>query len=112
MTVPAQGPVAKVRCHQAANAPSSPHAVASGVTFAYIYVEDKNNIYRKACGHRSGDPYNEYSYDDLDRLTGVTYHDTDTEASVMDDLGNRPFSDAIHTMNTMEGTAAEWRSMN
>jgi len=59
------------------------------VQFGYSYVEDENNIYRKTFDHRSGDPYNEYSYDDLDRLTGVTYHDTDAEAFVMDDLGNR-----------------------
>ena len=62
---------------------------ASVVSFDYSYVSNENNIYRKTFDHRSGDPYNEYSYDDLDRLTGVTYHDTDTEAFNMDDPGNR-----------------------
>ncbi|MBN1816648.1 MAG: hypothetical protein JW828_04765, partial [Sedimentisphaerales bacterium] len=59
------------------------------VKFAYSYVDDENNLYRKTFDHRSGSPYNQYSYDDLDRLTGVTYHDSDTEAFAMDDLGNR-----------------------
>jgi RHS repeat-associated protein len=59
------------------------------VKFGYTYVADENNIYRKTFDHRSGDPYNEYTYDDLDRLTDVTYHDSDTEAFVMDALGNR-----------------------
>ena len=62
---------------------------AEVASFDYSYVSNENNIYRKTFDHRSGDPYNEYSYDDLDRLTGVTYHDTDTEAFNMDDLGNR-----------------------
>ena len=44
---------------------------------------------RKTFDHRAGDPYNEYTYDDLDRLTAVGYHDLDTEAFNMDDLGNR-----------------------
>ncbi|HEV56267.1 MAG TPA: hypothetical protein ENN87_02065, partial [Phycisphaerales bacterium] len=42
-------------------------AGAGVVQFGYSYVEDENNIYRKTFDHRSGDPYNEYSYDDLDR---------------------------------------------
>jgi len=48
-------------------------AGAGVVQFGYSYVDDENNIYRKTFDHRSGDPYNEYSYDDLDRLIGVTY---------------------------------------
>jgi len=88
-------------------------AGAGVVQFGYSYVDDENNIYRKTFDHRSGDPYNEYSYDDLDRLADVTYHDTDAEAFVMDDLGDHELLlDAIHTMNTMERTAVEWRSMN
>ena len=102
MTVPAQGPVAKVLCHHAANAPSSPHAAASGVKFAYSYVADENNIHRIAFDHRSGSPYNEYSYDNLDRLTGVTYHNSDSEAFVRDDLGNQFLLDAMNRMNTIQ----------
>jgi len=57
--------------------------------FGYSYVADGNNIYRKTFDHRARDPYNAYTYDDLDHLTDVTYHDSDTEAFVMDALGNR-----------------------
>ena len=49
----------------------------------------QDNIYRKTFDHRTSGPYNEYTYDDLDRLTAVTYHDSDTEAFDIDDLGNR-----------------------
>ena len=37
---------------------------------------------------RRGDRYNECAYDDLDRLTGVTYHDLDIRAFGMDELGS------------------------
>ncbi|MBE0535692.1 MAG: hypothetical protein IH624_08475 [Phycisphaerae bacterium] len=37
----------------------------------------------------AGEPYNEYTYDDLDRLTDVTYHSAETEMFNMDNLGNR-----------------------
>ena len=46
-------------------------AGSSVVKFDYTYVTNENNIYRKTFDHRTSDPYNEYSYDDLDRLTGV-----------------------------------------
>ena len=64
------------------------------VKFGYSYVADENNIYRKTFDHRSGDPYNEYTYDDLDRLTDADYLvDSGTpdreDSFVMDGLGNR-----------------------
>ena len=63
------------------------------VTLAMIppYVDDENHIYRQTFDHRTNDPYNEYGYDDLDRLTGVTYLSTpgDDEAFVMDEPGIR-----------------------
>ncbi|MBN1124404.1 MAG: hypothetical protein JXA82_05295 [Sedimentisphaerales bacterium] len=71
------------------------------VKFAYSYVDDENNIYRKTFDHRSGDPYNQYSYDALDRLTGVTYHDSDTEAFAMDDLGNRDGNQTLRDDGTV-----------
>jgi len=66
----------------------------SVVKFGYSYAADENNIYRKTFDHRSGDPYNEYTYDDLDRLTDAGYlvdgGTPDREDSfVMDGLGNR-----------------------
>jgi hypothetical protein len=64
-------------------------AGAGRVQFGYTYWENENNIWKKRFDHRGGTPYNEYSYDSIDRLTGVTYVDSDTEGFVMDDLGNR-----------------------
>ncbi|MBI9019352.1 MAG: hypothetical protein JEZ07_19035 [Phycisphaerae bacterium] len=56
--------------------------------FTYLY--DKNsNITDKEFGHRSSDPDNIYIYDDLNRLTGTTYHDSTSDSFTMDDLGNR-----------------------
>ena len=49
-------------------------AGSSVVKFDYTYVTNENNIYRKTFDHRTSDPYNEFAYDDIDRLTGVTYH--------------------------------------
>ena len=51
-----------------------------------------------------GDPYNEYSYDDLDRLTDVTYHDSETEAFVMDALGNRTGNQTLRDDGTVNFT--------
>ncbi len=62
---------------------------ASIAKFDYTYVANENNIYQKEFDHRTGTPHNEYTYDDLDCLTDVTYHDSDTEAFSMDTLGNR-----------------------
>ncbi len=77
---------------------------ASIVKFDYTYVADENNIYRKVFDHRTGDPYNQYAYDDLDRLTAVTYHDSDTEAFNMDDLGNRDGNQTLRDDGTVNFT--------
>ena len=74
---------------------------ASVVNFDYSYVSNESNIYRKTFDHRISDPYNEYSYDDLDRLTGVTYHDSDTEAFNMDELGNRDGNQTLRDDGTV-----------
>jgi RHS repeat-associated protein len=50
---------------------------------------NENNIYKKTFDHRGGTPYNEYEYDDLDRLAVATYIDDANEVFTMDDLGNR-----------------------
>ncbi len=58
----------------------------------YAYVTNENNIHKKSFDHRSGSPYNEYSYDTLDRLTEADYLVgtlTEVEVFTMDDLGNR-----------------------
>jgi YD repeat-containing protein len=65
------------------------------------YVSNENNIYRKTFDHRTSDPYNEYTYDDLDRPTSVTYHDSDTEAFNMDDLGNRDGNQTLRDDGTV-----------
>ena len=57
--------------------------------FGYQYVADTDNIWKRTHGHRSGSPQDVYAYDDLDRLAGVTHHDSTDEAFPMDDLGNR-----------------------
>jgi RHS repeat-associated protein len=62
------------------------------VKFDYTYVENENNIATKLFDHRSGDPYNEYAYDDIDRLEQADYLKgelTEDEVFTMDDLGNR-----------------------
>ncbi|MBE0535689.1 MAG: hypothetical protein IH624_08460 [Phycisphaerae bacterium] len=41
--------------------------------FGYGYWLNKNNIHRKTFAHRAGSPYNEYTYDDPDRLTDADY---------------------------------------
>ncbi len=64
-------------------------AAGTGVDFHYDYVANENNIWKKRFDHRNGSPYNAYSYDDIDRLAGVTYLNSETEGFVMDDLGNR-----------------------
>jgi len=68
---------------------------ASIVNFDYTYVDDENNIYRKTFDHRTGDPYNQYSYDALDRLESIYYHDYDYEYFNMDALGNRTGSQTL-----------------
>ncbi|MCD6380650.1 RHS repeat protein [bacterium] len=57
--------------------------------FDYDYVNNENNIWKKQFDHRDSDPYNEYEYDDLDRLTVAIYIDDANEVFTMDDLGNR-----------------------
>ena len=58
--------------------------------FGYIY--DKNsNIAKIWFDHRPAAADNDFTYDDLNRLTAVEYLDgsQDTESFTMDDLGNR-----------------------
>jgi len=67
-------------------------AAGTGVDFHYDYVANENNIWKKRFDHRNGSPYNEYSYDDIDRLARADYLKgltTEYEAFNMDDLGNR-----------------------
>ena len=73
------------------------------VDFHYEYVPKENNIWKMRFDHRSGSPYNEYAYDDIDRLTGVTYlsNGSDTEAFVMDDLGNRAGNQTLRGEGTV-----------
>ncbi len=67
---------------------------ASIVNFDYTYVADENNIERKTFDHRTNDEYNQYAYDDLDRVSDVDYlvynSTPDHEETFnMDTLGNR-----------------------
>jgi RHS repeat-associated protein len=48
-------------------------AAGTGVDFHYDYVANENNIWKKRFDHRNGSPYNEYSYDDIDRLARADY---------------------------------------
>ena len=43
------------------------------VDFRYTYAVHTNNIERKTFEHRPQSPYNQYGYDNIDRLTGVDY---------------------------------------
>jgi len=45
--------------------------------------------------------YNQYGYDDIDRLTTVAYHNSDTEGFVMDDLGNRTGNQTLRGEGTV-----------
>ena len=72
--------------------------------FDYTYVANENNIYRKTFDHRTNDEYNQYAYDDLDRLTAVTYHDSDAEAFNMDVLGNRDGDQTLRDDGTVNFT--------
>ncbi len=74
------------------------------VKFEYFYETDENNIDKKYLKHRGANEYNDYDYDDLDRLTGVTYHDSDTEAFNMDDLGNRDGNQTLRDDGTVNFT--------
>jgi len=58
------------------------------VDFNYTF-DDNGNITGQEFAHRTASPDNDYTYDDLDRLTDVTYHDSDTEWFDYDKLGNR-----------------------
>jgi YD repeat-containing protein len=77
---------------------------ASVAKFDYSYVTNENNIDTKTFDHRSGDPYNDYGYDDIDRMTSVTYHDFDTESFAMDDLGNRDGNQTLRDEGTVNFT--------
>jgi hypothetical protein len=51
--------------------------------------------------HRSGSPYIDYTYDSIDRLTATTYHNSDTEGFVMDELSNRDSSQTLRQDGTV-----------
>jgi len=65
----------------------------SGTSYAkfdYVYEPNTSNISKQTYDHRSGDPYAEFSYDNLDRLTAAEYGIQDNnELFTIDDLGNR-----------------------
>jgi len=63
-------------------------SAASRAKFRTWYVSNEHNIDRQYLDPLTGWPYNEFGYDNLDRLTGVTYFDTLVDAFAMDDLGN------------------------
>ena len=67
--------------------PGTPDTIIAD--FDYDYAANENNIRKKTFDHRGGTPYNEYEYDDLDRLDLATYIDDSNEVFTMDDLGNR-----------------------
>ena len=77
------------------------------IDFDYTYVgygnndydDNENNIDTITFGHRTSDPYNDYDYDGLDRLTDVVYHNTDEDTYVMDDLGNRSGTNTLRDAN-------------
>ncbi len=76
-------------------------AGAGRVTFGYTYWDNENTIRKKTFDHRDGSPYNEYTYDTIDRLTAVAYHNSDTEGFVMDDLGNRDGNQTLRQEGTV-----------
>ena len=61
--------------------------------FTYMYEPDENNIDKMYFHHHGSTVYNNYDYDDLDRLTRADYLVNELtnvyEAFVMDALGNR-----------------------
>lgn len=62
------------------------------IKFTYDYAANSNNIDRIIFEYRPGSPYNQYTYDNLDRLTEADYLVgllTEDETFGMDDLGNR-----------------------
>jgi RHS repeat-associated protein len=62
------------------------------ISFDFGYAANSNNIERITFDHRAGDPYNQYGYDNLDRLTQADYlvgFLSENEVFGMDDLGNR-----------------------
>ena len=74
----------------------------SGLVYlAYQYVPKENNIEKIHFHHRGPTVYNQYGYDDIDRLTNVTYHNSDTESFVMDDLGNRTGNQTLRGEGTV-----------
>ena len=79
-------------------------AGAGRVKFGYTYWDNENNIWQKTFDHRDGSPYNDYTYDDIDRLTAAAYHNSDTEGFVMDDLGNRDGNQTLRQEGTIHFT--------
>ena len=74
----------------------------SGLVYlAYQYVPKENNIEKIHFHHRGPTVYNQYGYDDIDRLTAVTYHNSDTESFLMDDLGNRTGNQTLRQEGTV-----------
>ncbi|KPK74646.1 MAG: hypothetical protein AMJ79_13515, partial [Phycisphaerae bacterium SM23_30] len=56
----------------------------------FNYTFDYNgNIASQEFAHRTASPDNDYTYDDLDRLTQVDYHNGEDEQFDYDKLGNR-----------------------
>jgi len=76
------------------------------VKFDYAYVAKTNNIDSIQFDHRTGQPYNTFQYDGLDRITNVQYlsNQNDVEAFSMDDLGSRTGAntqrDGVFTYNS------------
>jgi len=73
------------------------------VKINYSFESNSRNISKMTYDHRTSDPNVSFTYDDLDRLTAVTYGiDSTTESFTIDDLGNRssvtlrdaPYNDA------------------
>ncbi|MHC4722317.1 MAG: hypothetical protein ACYS6I_06365 [Planctomycetota bacterium] len=56
-----------------------------------IFCSVLTRVGQRAFDHRSGDPYNEYAYDDIDRLAQADYLKgelTENVVFTMDDLGH------------------------
>ncbi|MFC1783126.1 hypothetical protein ACFL02_06030 [Planctomycetota bacterium] len=69
--------------------------------FEYSF-DDNGNITAQEFAHRIASPDNDYTYDDLDRLTQVDYHDSEDEQFTYDKLGNR------ENVNLRDGTDQDY----
>ena len=73
-------------------------------------MHDKNsNITYISFDHRPAAPDNDFTYDDLNRLTAVEYLDDsqDTESFTMDNLGNRTSAVLRDETSSIATAAAE-----